>query len=97
MISVEQIILLIIFLIAIFLVVFLLVGGGKLGIDKLLLQNELRQCCQAYRSHGCPDRTTLSSILLFCNDKTILELIDELEIDKNNNNLNQTRKFCGCS
>lgn len=87
MIAVNKLVLLIIFLVILFLILILLFGiGGPIG-ERINLENELRQCCIAYRAGGCERKDIL------CNSHFLWELVDKLKINSDDN---QLRCFCNC-
>jgi hypothetical protein len=88
MIAIEKLILLIIFLIVLVVLIILLFMSEESG-NTLLLQNELRSCCQTYRANQCPDWAEASTIS--CNDDFFTDLIDKL-----NMNIDQAKRFCCC-
>ncbi len=85
MLAVEKLILLVIFLIVLVIAIILLFGIGKGGIDPLLLQSRLRQCCGAFIASGCQDTT------LDCGDETIDSVRTKLSMSTS-----QLYEFCNC-
>ena len=90
--AIEKIIALIIFLI-ILLVIIVLTGIPEAIGKQVGLQNELRQCCQAYVARGCPIFSDPEMDLgyIYCNDKNLGELVSEFNMDND-----ALRAFCNC-
>ena len=94
MLAINKIILLILFLVIILIVLYVLFGVGKVNIDQLVLQNELRQCCGVFRAYGCPD---LSTTTIDCNSNDIAQLSKKLNMDPSTPiGRQQLESFCNC-
>jgi len=91
--ALEKVIALIIFLIILVVLIFFTDVPRVFGIE-MNLQQELRKCCQAYISHGCPD----SFPAIRCNSETLetlakkTGLVDQL----GNADIDRVKEFCGC-
>lgn len=85
MLAIEKLILIVIFLVVLVVSLILLFGIGRGTADPIVLQNELRQCCGAFRASGCIDTT------LDCSGNTIDSIRIKLNIDDE-----QLKKFCNC-
>jgi exopolysaccharide biosynthesis protein len=84
MISIDKLVLFLIFLVVLLVILILIFQVGKPTASQLIIQNEIRQCCMAYRANGCLDDT------IVCNDKTLRDLANEANI------LHQLKDFCEC-
>ena len=91
--ALEKIIAVIIFLIILVVLIFFTDVPRVFGIE-MGLQQELRKCCQAYISHGCPD----SFPVIRCNSKLLQDVTREIGlVDINGNaDINKLKEFCGC-
>jgi hypothetical protein len=92
--SIEQIVMLIIFLIALVVLIIFAQIPNVFG-NQINLQEELRRCCQAFIASGCP--TTLFPNIQ-CNSKSLSILVKEVGLvdSVGNPDINQTRRFCNC-
>lgn len=86
MLAVNKLVLILILLIVLAASVYLLLILGKGNADAMIFQNELRNCCGAYRASECIDTT------IFCDTHSIEQLTTLLNFDKT-----QLDLFCLCS
>jgi hypothetical protein len=93
MIAINKIVLLIIFLIILAAAFYMLFGISSPIGDELNLQNQLRQCCLAFRASGCDD------ISVICNEETMESfgsIAIKLNMNGNDNSYDLAKDFCGC-
>lgn len=84
MISIDKLVLLMIFLIVLLAALGLIFQIIEPTGEQLGIQNKIRQCCMAYRANGCLDDS------IMCGEKTLRDLAIEANI------LQQLENFCGC-
>jgi len=82
----QKIVAVIIFLVILAVLLFFAEVPKVFGTE-INLQQELRKCCQAYISHGCPDLFPA----IRCNSKSLPDLVSELGLS-----VEQTKEFCNC-
>ena len=90
MMSIDKIVLLVIFIIILLASVFLILNIGMPVGENVNLQRELNGCCIVYRANGCPNIDQISKTMK-CETKFLIDIVDEL-----NMNDEQLRNFCNC-
>jgi hypothetical protein len=90
----EQIVILIIFLVVLIVLIVFTQIPRTIG-NQISLQQELRECCQAFIASGCPDNTFPN---IQCANTSLSVIVHDVGLVDSNGNadINQTRKFCNC-
>ena len=91
-IAIEKLVGLVIFLIILLVLIIFLLIPEALGKD-IGLQNDLRNCCRAYVTRGCPEFTySVEIAYIACsNDRNLADLVNQYNMD-----YNSLRSFCEC-
>ena len=86
MITINKLVLFLLFLIVLLAVIILLFWAGNPIAEQIVLQNKIRQCCIAYRGNNCKNPADI-----FCNGETLSELMTKLNMEEW-----QVKNICDC-
>jgi hypothetical protein len=84
--AVNKMVLFLLFLIVLLAVIILLFGVGKPIGEQIVLQNQIRQCCMAFRGNNCENPADI-----FCDGETLDVLMKKLNMEEW-----QVESICNC-